>query len=317
MIIVGYDGKIWMPPLLRSLSACLPASDKVLVVDNGGNEGAINEHGFRAEVSAVKTPERMGFCDANNYGLSAVHIPTDFVCFLNQDVVVDPRWLTPILDVFDSYDNIGALSPVHMTYDFKRLNPNFRSSIRHDRRCMSRRVNGNGWFEQDNLIAAAMVVRTSVLAEVGGFDPIFGSYCEDYDLCRRIREAGYKTGVVPASRIGHFDGSSTRTKKAELKRERQVVRNWAIHRIRSSKTRMWATTKEFGWGLPKRLIKSLLRRPGSQHPGSVVRAWASLISLIPRLISKKLDERITQSHFVALKANLMSALSTADSSGDS
>ena len=305
-----------MPPLLRSLSACLPASDKILVVDNGGNEGAMAEGAHRVEVSVVETPERMGFCDANNYGLSAVHIPTDLVCFLNQDVVVDPRWLTPILDVFDSYDNIGALSPVHMTYDFKRLNPNFRSSIRHDRRCMSRRVNGNGWFEQDNLIAAAMFVRTSVLAEVGGFDPIFGSYCEDYDLCRRIREAGYKTGVVPSSRIGHFDGSATRTKQAELKRERQVVRNWAIHRIRSSKTRLGTAVKEVCWGMSKRLIKSLLRRPGSQHPGSVVRAWASLIWLVPRLVSRKLDDRITQSHFVALKANLASSIKTTEPSGE-
>ena len=315
-IIVAYHGRKWLSPLVESLGDSLASGDAVVVVDNEGNEGAIPSSLEGLELDVIKTPHAMGFCDANNHGLVDSRVSTDSICFLNQDVLVESNWLKQIRRVFQIDPTVGALSPIHLTYDFRRLNPNFRTSIRHDRRCMSRRVNEQGWFEQNNLIAAAMVVRTSVLAEVGGFDPIFGSYCEDYDLCRRIREAGYKTGVVPASRIGHFDGSSTRTKKAELKRERQVVRNWAIHRIRTSKTRLRATTKELCWGSPKRLIKSLLRRPGSQHPSSVLRAWASLITLLPRLVSKKLDDRITQSHFVALKANLVSSKRTIKPSGE-
>ncbi len=144
----------------------------------------------------------------------------------------------------------------------------------------------------------------SYLAEVGGFDPIFGSYCEDYDLCRRIREAGYQTGVVPASRIGHFDGSATRTRQAELRRERQVLRNWAILRVRSSSNRFRATIKELGWGLPKRFGRALLKRPGPNSPLSVIRAWFSLLFLTPRLISKRKDEQLSQVQFQKIKENL-------------
>ena len=317
LIIVGYDGAAWLPALLNSLRVSISSDDCLVLVDNGGNEGAMPSAAEVGTLQVLKTPERMGFCGANNFGLEQMTADTELICFLNQDVVVQENWLSELAKVFASDPKIGALSPAHLTYDFSRVNPNFRASIRHDRQCMSRRVNEQGWFQQDNLIAAAMVVRTSVLAEVGGFDPIFGSYCEDYDLCRRIREAGYKTGVVPASRIGHFDGSATRTRRAELKRERQVVRNWAIHRIRSSKTRLQTTIKEVCWGMPKRLVKSLIRRPDSQHPSSVLRAWASLISLTPRLFSKKRDDRITQSHFIALKANLKSAKPITDAWGES
>ena len=316
VVIVGYDGVDWLPPLFRTLINSMGNGDTVLTVDNGGNQGGIPSSLGKIRQEVVETPTRMGFCDANNFGLERTAAESEFIGFLNQDVVADENWLSGIHEIFRKNPKVGALSPAHLTYDFNRLNPNFRSSIRHDRRCMSRRVNREGWFEQDNLIAAAMVVRTSVLAEVGGFDPIFGSYCEDYDLCRRIREAGFQTGVVPASRIGHFDGSATRTTKAELKRERHVVRNWAIHRIRSSKTRFRATMKEVCLGMPKRLIKSLLKRQDRQHPSSILSAWASLISLIPRLVSKTLDDRITQRHFVALKANLKSLITTTDAAGD-
>ena len=317
VVVVGYDGVDWLPPLFRTLIKSMENSDAILTVDNGGNHGGIPLSLGKVRQQVVETPTRMGFCAANNFGLEKTVAKSEFIGFLNQDVVVDEKWLSSIHEIFMKNPRVGALSAAHLTYHFNRLNPNFRSSIRHDRRCMSRRVNEQGWFQQDNLIAAAMVVRTSVLAEVGGFDPIFGSYCEDYDLCRRIREAGYKTGVVPASRIGHFDGSATRTRRAELKRERQVVRNWAIHRIRSSKTRLQTTIKEVCWGMPKRLVKSLIRRPDSQHPSSVLRAWASLISLTPRLFSKKRDDRITQSHFIALKANLKSAKPITDAWGES
>ena len=303
-LTVGFNGRNWLPPLLRSIRPCLSRSDQVVLVDNGGNEGVFADLDLEAELCIVATPTRMGFCDANNYGLSTCQITTDLVCFLNQDVVVDPEWFNPIRHLFESFDEIGALSPVHMTYDFARLNPNFRDSIRHDRRCMSRRVNDQGWFQQDDLIAAAMVVRTSVLAEIGGFDPIFGSYCEDYDLCRRIREAGYQTGVVPSSKIGHFDGSATRTRQAELKREIQVLRNWAILRIRSSSNRFLATMTELGWGLPKRFGRALLKRSGSHSPLSVIRAWLSLFFLTPRLISKRNDERISLVEVQKIRENL-------------
>ena len=304
IIIVGYDSEPWIEKCLTSLSESITGPTHVCFVDNHNNPLLKTVEQRDLVIQIVETPRPMGFSDGNNFGLEMMSSNSPFVCFLNQDVVVERGWLEKIMAVFKSNPEIGALSPAHLRYDFRRLNPNFRSSIRHDRRVMSRRVNDQCWFEQDNLIAAAMIVRTSILAEVGGFDPIFGSYCEDYDLCRRIREAGYKTGVVPASRIGHFDGSATRTKQAELKRERQVIRNWAVHRIRSSNSRLQATAIEVCWGIPKRLVKSLLRRPDSQHFLSSIQAWFSLLLLVPRMLSKKYDDRITNRFFGKMKKNL-------------
>ena len=47
---------------------------------------------------------------------------------------------------------------------------------------------------------ACMLFRRECIEAVGGFDPAFGSYVEDVDLCLRAKDSGWLTGVVPQSR---------------------------------------------------------------------------------------------------------------------
>jgi GT2 family glycosyltransferase len=54
-----------------------------------------------------------------------------------------------------------------------------------------------------------MVVRTALFRRLGGFDPRFFMYFEDYDLSLRVgREA--KVAFVPAARIVHHGGEAAR-----------------------------------------------------------------------------------------------------------
>jgi GT2 family glycosyltransferase len=54
------------------------------------------------------------------------------------------------------------------------------------------------------------MVRGETLAQVGGFDEHFFMYCEEIDLCRRIRTAGWEIYCVPRARIVHLVAQSTR-----------------------------------------------------------------------------------------------------------
>jgi cellulose synthase/poly-beta-1,6-N-acetylglucosamine synthase-like glycosyltransferase len=75
-------------------------------------------------------------------------------------------------------------------------------------------LKGWGWQAKDNgeydtpretfdAWNACMIVRRSVLDEVGAFDPEFFYANEDVDLGWRIRLAGYRIAYVPAARIWH------------------------------------------------------------------------------------------------------------------
>lgn len=60
------------------------------------------------------------------------------------------------------------------------------------------------------LSGACMLVRRSILEEVGGFDERFFMYAEDIDLSYRIEKAGYVNFYFPGTTIVHFKGESTK-----------------------------------------------------------------------------------------------------------
>src|SRR5262249_55140047 len=62
--------------------------------------------------------------------------------------------------------------------------------------------------EVDWAHGAAMLMRTSLARDVGGFDPRFFLFFEDLDLCWRVRQAGGVVLVAPDVRVGHVGGAS-------------------------------------------------------------------------------------------------------------
>lgn len=54
-----------------------------------------------------------------------------------------------------------------------------------------------------------MLVRRSVIEEVGGLDEGYFIYSEEIDWCRRIGQAGYTILTAPAAQVIHFGGQST------------------------------------------------------------------------------------------------------------
>lgn len=54
-----------------------------------------------------------------------------------------------------------------------------------------------------------MLVRRSLLEQIGGFDEGFFMYSEELDLCWRAREAGWSTVYLPAAQVVHYEGKSS------------------------------------------------------------------------------------------------------------
>ncbi len=67
--------------------------------------------------------------------------------------------------------------------------------------------------EVDWLAGASMLVRRSVLDEIGLFDESFFLYFEETDLCRRAARAGWRTVYVLESKVAHVGSASTGMKE--------------------------------------------------------------------------------------------------------
>jgi GT2 family glycosyltransferase len=87
-----------------------------------------------------------------------------------------------------------------------------------------------------------MLVRSEAYAQVGGFDERFFMYCEDFDLCARLRLGGWALQVVTRSRVLH---DARRASQSSL---RPLL--WHLHSL----AKVWASATYWRY-------RALLARP--------------------------------------------------------
>ena len=264
------------------------------IVDNAGEHdfSPLPCATFRCEIA--KTPQPMGFAEANNFALARTKEPCFATCLLNQDTISQSGWLDACVGMLKRNPRLGAVTPVLRTYDGTGFDPGFLEILRPEYRSEGglAQLHRREFVETTAVTGAAMVIRTDALRLVGPFDPIYGSYYEDYDLCARIRRAGYEMGVCTAAEVRHFSGSATQTEAQRTRRSRQIIRNKAIYDIRfGGGSRQGRVAACFLRNLPHRLVRSFLCTPSSQPVSAVIGASTDLLSLFPRLVSAGCDER--------------------------
>ncbi|MDR3753888.1 MAG: glycosyltransferase family 2 protein [Terracidiphilus sp.] len=86
--------------------------------------------------------------------------------------------------------------------------------------------------EVDWVTGAFMILRREALAKAGLFDPAFFLYCEEVDLCRRVKRAGFHVRYWPDIVVTHLHGESSRQVDVQVfsENESQVV----LWRMRST-----------------------------------------------------------------------------------
>lgn len=304
VIIVAFHGAQWLPKCLETLRNASSKSIRVCLVDNGGNGDSIPANLSGSQLTVLQTPGPLGFSEANNFALHQIGFDSSFICFLNQDTWSGPGWLDACVSCLAQAGTVGAVSPLLKTYDGIDWDPGFRDCAASSPTVL-REISADQprlpLYVVPRVTAAAMLVRSTVLRQVGPFDPIFGSYYEDYDLCRRIRGAGHQIGISTQGLVCHFSGSSTTSEPARRRRMRQIVRNRAILRIREAGDRRWPEiVRYFAGTMPYTLARSILRTASSQPLPVVLQANWELLREWRRLVSETYDHRVWTEYLSAL-----------------
>ncbi len=296
LVLVAYHADRWIGPCLDSLHLACDYGRQLILVDNGGNS-RLESYSALSNIEILTTPSNLGFAEANNYALVHGNILAEAVCFLNQDTLSRSGWLEACLACLQEDPAVGAVMPMIENYEATDWDAAFRTCCKAEPRLWARVQEGvNAGFDDfppfvavPEITAAAMMVRRDALLKAGPFDPIYGSYYEDYDLCRRIAAAGYKVGICTRGRVGHFGGSVTTSGRAYRRRARWIARNRVIYAARWKwRNRPLGLSHYMFLSFPRNLARSALGR--SRVPFSAfVAAHKDLVPLMPRLVSANLD----------------------------
>ena len=179
------------------------------------------------ELELIAGHGNVGYGRANNLALERAK--SDFHLILNPDVELEPTALAEALAALKSHPEVGVVAPAvygddgRMQYLCKRypsvwvlflrgfapasLRRRFARTLE---RYEMRDVIGDEFVDDVPLASGCfMLARTALLERVGGFDPAFFMYFEDYDLSVRVRRES-RLAYAPRARIVHHGGEAAR-----------------------------------------------------------------------------------------------------------
>jgi GT2 family glycosyltransferase len=227
IIIVAADSGVTLRECItRALASGVPV--ELILVDNGSRDGvpqALARAYERDErVRVVYNHANLGFGPAVNVG--ARQAGGEALLVLNPDCMLEPETLSCMLDVQRVHPDAGVIGAVVCDADgtpdpaSRRRDPLLQRSLnemtgrvkRDASRYEGVDISGpmpEAVIETENVSGALMLLPRAAFEQVGGFDEGYFLHCEDLDLCRRARDAGYKVLLAGNVRVRHAKGGSS------------------------------------------------------------------------------------------------------------
>ena len=177
--IVSYNAKRYMQECIYSIRRCLPANSYgIFVVDNASSDGIAEWLSDQPDITLIRNDHNVGFGPGCNQAVRA-SIGTKFensdVFLLNNDTVLCSNSLPNMLDAFEKYENVGAVSAVsNYAGNRQQLELDFPSTEDYIRFGESLAIpEADRYMEKVRLNGFAMVIKRHLWDEIGGFDEDF------------------------------------------------------------------------------------------------------------------------------------------------
>jgi GT2 family glycosyltransferase/glycosyltransferase involved in cell wall biosynthesis len=213
---------------------------QIIVVDNSSKDNPSQLKNLFPDIKLILNRENIGFGAAINQAL--ICSLSKYIILLNPDSLVTEGFLEASIDYMEKSDRIGIMGPMILDEDggvqgsarsfptiltslFGRNSPItkiFPNNSITRANILTNQSDGRTPIEVDWVSGACMVVQREAMQAVGGFDKRFFLYWEDTDLCKRIKDAGWKVVYFPAVKVIHSVGKSSNT--------RPIFANYQFHK---------------------------------------------------------------------------------------
>lgn len=221
IIVLNWNGLVCLEKCLESLMRLTYPNYEVIVVDNGSSDGSPDmvKRNFK-NVRLIKNKRNLGFAKGNNVGIKASK--GNFIVLLNNDVIVDPSWLSELVKAMVGSAKIGMMSGIVL--QSKPSDIVWSAGKKIDaftgidwRIGYGKKLEQLGKVEDvDYFSACALLVTREVVEKIGLLDEGYFFYGEDADWALRARRAGYECKLTTSAIVWH-EGSVT-SKRALKKR---------------------------------------------------------------------------------------------------
>ncbi len=233
ILIVTWNSWGDLKRCLESIRKAGAGDTEILVFDNGSIDGTAEKVRQQfPEVRLEQSPVNLGLPPAVNRGIQAAR--GEFVMLLDVDTEVKPGTPARLLDFLQHRPDIALVAPRIYTPEgtiepSARNLPSAMSGLFGRQSILTRLFPGNPFsrrylapenlantepFRIEQVSAACMFMRRSLVDEVGPWDEEYRCYWVDSDWCAQIKRAGKAVYCVPDVGITHHENNRAGKKKS-------------------------------------------------------------------------------------------------------
>lgn len=221
--IVSLNTRDLLGECLRSVLASTGVSCDVRVVDNHSSDGTpeMVRRTF-PNVRLIQNDENRGFAAANNMAIRDAS--SRYVLLLNPDTEVPPAAIASMVAFMDATPTAGICGPLVRFPDGRfqscgYLFPTLLREVRQSKRVgkLVRSVVGDdppptvpdAPVDRDWVDGCCLMIRRSVIEQIGLLDEQYFLYAEELDWCFQARQRGWRIFALPHITIVHHLGQSS------------------------------------------------------------------------------------------------------------
>lgn len=219
--ILNWNGENLLKRFLKEVVDNSPEAN-VYLIDNASKDESVNyvkKHNPR--VNILLLDKNYGYAGGYNRGIAS--LKEDIICLLNNDVLVKPSWLPPILDHFEKHLQTAIAQPHIMDlnqpdkFEYAGAAGGFIDRLGYPY-CRGRLFNeleeNKGQYDKDEKIfwasGACFFIRNEVFKSLKGFDEDFFAHMEEIDLCWRAFNKNLDVFSLYKSKVFHLGAGTLR-----------------------------------------------------------------------------------------------------------
>lgn len=225
IILVNYNSSDYTLPCIRSIRDKTKAVNyEIVVIDNDSTPAErekLRPVWEDADIRFVQSEVNLGFSGGNMLGVQEAQPRADYYFLLNNDTILLNDVCGELASFMKANTQVGVCTPQTFKGDGS-YEPSFTYfptlGVKLLGHSLMRRLNPAGYPHQKKqytqplavpvVTGSAMFVRGTVLRQLNGLDTTYFLYCEEEDLCQRMKRINYSAALVPSAEFVHYAGGS-------------------------------------------------------------------------------------------------------------
>ena len=232
--VISHRQNALINALIQDIRRHCAARIALVLTENVPDSTPLQADELACPVQQVSNPLPKGFGSNHNAAFAVCETP--FFCVLNPDIRLDSDPFPPLLETAGAL-NVAAVAPLvrspsGMVEDSARRYPTLSS--------LAWRFLGSGQgpdyatdqgpIDVDWVAGMFILFRSDAFAAIRGFDERYFLYCEDVDICFRLRAAGQRVVYDPRAEAVHDAQRASRSNPRLALRHLASMARFLSHR---------------------------------------------------------------------------------------